>query len=347
VLLSDPTTGEIVYTNRRCARLLGYDDHELAAQRRLIRDVTHHGDQKRSHAEHARLIRGELDEYAVKLRVQRKCGEFVWVHIVATLLRDGKGRPQWCAASLKEFSSSDIREHQLATAEALAGLVTWSWDIKLDRTLASSRFMFGVPKPSVPPSFKEFLLMVHPEDRADVERTVARTIRTGGGYSHEYRLILPNGEIRWIRGMASCLYDEHGELTHLVGALIDRTKAVERQAAAPASNAMRNILKLIERDWNKDIYLSDIAKKCGVSPRAVQRYFAARGLVSFSRYVKRLRLGRAHGLLCEPKARTTVLGVALQCGFQNASHFSRDYRNEFGELPSDTLRNARLIKQQS
>jgi AraC-like DNA-binding protein len=222
--------------------------------------------------------------------------------------------------------------------------VTWSWEVKLDRTLATSRFLYGVPKAFAAPSFREFLLMIHPEDRGAVERTVARAIRTGGGYSHEYRLILPNGEIRWIRGMASCLYDEHGELTHLVGALIDRTKAVERQAAEPASKATRNILKLIERDWNKDIYLSDIAKRCGVSPRAVQRYFAARGLVSFSRYIKQLRLGRAHGLLCEPKPNTTVLGVALQCGFQNASHFSRDYRNEFGELPSDTLRHARQFK---
>jgi len=277
------------------------------------------------------------------LRIRRKTGELVWVNAVATLLRDAKGRPQWCATNLKQFSSAEILEHQLANAEALAGLVTWSWDVKLDRTLASSRFLYGVPKAAPAPTFREFLLMVHPEDRRAVERTVSRAIRTGAGYNHEYRIILQTGEIRWIRCMASCLFDEHGELTHLVGALIDRTKAVERQSAEPASKAMRNILKLIERDWNRDIYLGDLARTCGVSPRAVQRYFFTHGLVSFSRYVKQLRLGRAHGLLCEPKASTTVLGVALYCGFQNASHFSRDYRKEFGELPSDTLRNARQI----
>jgi PAS domain S-box-containing protein len=116
VLLSDPITGEIVYANHRCAKLLGYDDDELAAQRRSVRDVTHHADHKRNVAEHQKLIRRELDEYGLELRVRRKTGEFVWVHIVATLLRDGRGRPQWCAVNLKQFSSADIVEQQLAAA---------------------------------------------------------------------------------------------------------------------------------------------------------------------------------------------------------------------------------------
>lgn len=344
ILLIHPASGEIVYVNHRCAKLLGYDDGELPTQHRLLRDITQHDDHRRNAAQQKKLISGEMSEYTSDLRMRRKGGEFVHVRVNVTLLRDDTDKPHLVAMNLREFSNAEVMEHQLAAAESLAGLITWSWDAKLDRTLASSRFLYGVPKAARAPSFEEFLMLIHPEDRRAVERTVTRAIRTGLGYSHEYRVVLPNGEVHWIRGMANCLYDERGNLTHLVGALIDLTQARERHNSESASKVLRCIVKRIERDWNKDIYLADVAKECGISPRAVQRCLSSSGFVSFSKYVKQLRLRKAHSLLCEPQPNTSVLGVALYCGFQNASHFSRDYRNEFGELPSDTLRNARLIK---
>ncbi|WP_316163875.1 helix-turn-helix domain-containing protein [Bradyrhizobium sp. SZCCHNRI20481] len=39
--------------------------------------------------------------------------------------------------------------------------------------------------------------------------------------------------------------------------------------------------------------------------------------------------------------RTSVSAVAFDCGFGNLGHFARDYRDTFGELPSETLLRSR------
>jgi transcriptional regulator GlxA family with amidase domain len=53
-------------------------------------------------------------------------------------------------------------------------------------------------------------------------------------------------------------------------------------------------------------------------------------------YVKRLRLEKARELLTDGGTKQSVTAVAFACGFLNLGHFARDYRNRFGELPSQT-----------
>jgi AraC-like DNA-binding protein len=54
-------------------------------------------------------------------------------------------------------------------------------------------------------------------------------------------------------------------------------------------------------------------------------------------YVKRLRLEKARRLLIAADTKQSVTAVAFACGFLNLGHFARDYRNQYGELPSQTL----------
>jgi transcriptional regulator GlxA family with amidase domain len=58
-------------------------------------------------------------------------------------------------------------------------------------------------------------------------------------------------------------------------------------------------------------------------------------------FVKRVRLGRAWQKLSYPDADTSVSTVAFECGFGNPGHFAVDYRRQFGERPSETLRRGR------
>jgi transcriptional regulator GlxA family with amidase domain len=50
-----------------------------------------------------------------------------------------------------------------------------------------------------------------------------------------------------------------------------------------------------------------------------------------------VRLKHARRMLAAPNAETTVTLVAFACGFGNLGHFARDYRETFGERPSETL----------
>jgi PAS domain S-box-containing protein len=258
--------------------------------------------------------------------------------MTASLIRDGDGEPQWYVAALTELSEQRILEQQLAATKRLAGLMTWSWDAKSDQATTSGSEIFGFSKGHVS-SLTKTLAKIHPDDRRAVEATIRRSVVTGTGYVHEYRVINTKGEIRHMQGTATCVLDEAGIVTHLVGATIDVTNTKSRQSVERAPEAIREVLKYIEMNWNKPIYLVDVANQLCISPRAIQRYFASRGMTLTS-YVKTYRLRHAHQALGDPKPETSVTGIALYCGFQNAGHFAREYREKFGELPSETLRKA-------
>ena len=145
------------------------------------------------------------------------------------------------------------------------------------------------------------------------------------------------GEIRWLRGFATCLHDAAGEVTNLIGATVDITSTKVRYFE-DVPKAMRDILAHVEDNWNKRLNVEEVAARYGVSSRSIYRFFEARG-DTFTSHVRRLRLRHARRMLIESKPGATVTGIALTCGFSNLGHFAKDYHAEFGELPSDTLRN--------
>ncbi len=63
-------------------------------------------------------------------------------------------------------------------------------------------------------------------------------------------------------------------------------------------------------------------------------------------YLKIQRMKHVHHQLeqAHPLA-TTVFDTAYQCGFWHMGHFSRDYKQMFGELPSDTLKREPVLNQ--
>jgi PAS domain S-box-containing protein len=339
ILLSEPRSGLVKFINKRGLALLGYTAEDVNALQLSLSTLIHPEDRQACAAEFARLLNGEIDQCLLGQKCLRKDGTRLWLQVSVTLVHDDNGEPQWCAVALGEMSQQRILEQQLDAAKRLAGMITWSWEVKSDQAMTSGGAIIGFAKTPVD-TLRKVLLKIHPDDRRAVETTIKRAVATGTGYAHEYRVINKNGELRFMRGTTTCLFDAKGEVSHLVGSSIDVTDVKSRQATEQAPKVIRDILKHVDEHWNKPIYVEDIARLHGISPRAIQRYFASRGMTPLTKYIKQLRLRHAHQELSDPKPRTSVTGVALYCGFRNPGHFSRDYREAFGELPSETLRNA-------
>jgi len=79
---------------------------------------------------------------------------------------------------------------------------------------------------------------------------------------------------------------------------------------------------------------ADLAREFNVSERYVRMVFQSAG-ESMSGFLLRRRLERAAKLLCnEFYARKTITDIALECGFNGASHFGQCFRQRFGLTPS-------------
>lgn len=108
-----------------------------------------------------------------------------------------------------------------------------------------------------------------------------------------------------------------------------------------SSGMIARIEEFIEANWDSPITMEALSETTGISGRTLYRSFAkARGYSPIA-FARKIRFQRAHELLRQPDAATTVIGVSLKCGFSNPGRFALDYRNMFGELPSQTLQAAR------
>ena len=78
-----------------------------------------------------------------------------------------------------------------------------------------------------------------------------------------------------------------------------------------------------------------LAAQFGVSERTFHRVFADRG-TTFERHALRRRVERFRALLSQPRlSNLPIAKLALECGFADAAHASRTFKNAFGATPRD------------
>ena len=343
ISLVDVSQGQIVFANTECARIFGCSQQELSGRQITFIELTHPEDRGRNLAEHQRLISGEISEYRLRKRYLRRDGSIVWARVAVNGIKDSAGTVRWCCAVLEDISEKVRIEQQLSLAESVSGLATWTYAVNTDSSETSNAYnsVFGVGANRHAPSLDEVIKRAHPEDRKSVAATIQRAIATGSGYAQEYRIVQENGDVRWLRSMANCTLDAAGNVTNLVGATIDITDSkniIQRRAPKQISKMLAHI----EKNWDKPLSIDLLAKQAGCSSRQIYRFFAAEGISAVA-YIKKLRLRHARQRLSNPVPGTTVTAVALACCFHNTGHFARDYCSEFGELPSETLRQARAL----
>ena len=80
-----------------------------------------------------------------------------------------------------------------------------------------------------------------------------------------------------------------------------------------------------------------LVKITGASARSIYQAFARTRGYSPKAFLKQMRLKQARSRLQSNDPDVSVTAIALSCGFNNLGDFARDYRELFGELPSETL----------
>ena len=100
---------------------------------------------------------------------------------------------------------------------------------------------------------------------------------------------------------------------------------------------VRRIEEFIEAHWQEAITIERLAAEVGVSARAIFRAFERSRGYSPMAFAKAIRLKRAREILTSGDPRVSVTATAFQSNFASPSRFAKDYREAFGELPSETM----------
>jgi PAS domain S-box-containing protein len=136
----------------------------------------------------------------------------------------------------------------LSLALEASGAGVWSWELATQEVVWSARTaeLFDTPLEELDGSYEGFLARVHPEDRDAVARTIAEALENRDQCRQEFRIVLPDGGIRWIFCMGRCFYDADGQPVRLTGTVTDATsrRASEEALREAKEAAERRALRL-------------------------------------------------------------------------------------------------------
>jgi PAS domain S-box-containing protein len=155
-------------------------------------------------------------------------------------LTDLEGRLLEVQAQLRQS------EQELADAQQLATLGSWSWDINTGLMTWSDELyrILGLHPQQIQASFAASIEHVHPDDREQVLEALERCLRTRERYNLPNRIIRPNGEVRTIRVVGSVIVDEYGTPVRMFGLCHDITELEKTKEAHRA--AERKYQQIIE-----------------------------------------------------------------------------------------------------
>jgi PAS domain S-box-containing protein len=225
--LLDPS-GRRVYVNPAYERMLG-DGRELIGREALV-DM-HPDDRERMQRHFAELVRtgsGPMAEF----RMLARSGEVRHIESHASTIRERSGRVRLVIAVARDVTERKLaeealraRELQLSEAQALADIGSWEWNLVSQRLTWSDHMykLCGLERGGVEPSPELFLSLVHAEDRQRVSRAAQRSRDRGEPYDNPFRIVRPDGAVRWFHGRSVADLDASGRPLRVVGICQDIT----------------------------------------------------------------------------------------------------------------------------
>ena len=141
----------------------------------------------------------------------------------------------------RTHSAVSESEERLRLAMDAAGMGAWDWDLKTGRVAWSGdqEKLFGVAAGSFSGDFDTFLTLVHPEDILGLQaRTAGALANHVTHHRDEFRVVRPDGTVRWMVANGHIFYDESGVPVRMIGVNMDVTERKQAEQALRQSERM-------------------------------------------------------------------------------------------------------------
>lgn len=226
-----------VFFSARWKEMLGYEEHEISNHLDEWAQRVHPDDL----AWVTELIQGHFAKktpfYISEHRVLCKDGTYKWILDRGQALWDEKGNVTRMTGSHTDITERKLAEEKLRKSEAnlvaaqrVAHVGSWEFDLLAQKlTWSEENFrIFGLDPTKPEPTYAELLQLIHPDDQASWHKSAEQVFANGGLYACDFRIVQPNGQIRYAEGRAEALINEQGQVIRLFGTTVDITE--RRQA---------------------------------------------------------------------------------------------------------------------
>jgi PAS domain S-box-containing protein len=145
--------------------------------------------------------------------------------LIISYAADGMRRAKVLQAQASVLKKLQESERRLRLALDGGQMGMWSWDMATNSAELNDQEyeLLGLPKGDGQESTDRIFSSVHPDDVQKFKRVLDEVLERGEVFAHEFRIVRPDGEIRWLAARAQVLRDASGTATRMVGVNYDIT----------------------------------------------------------------------------------------------------------------------------
>ncbi len=162
------------------------------------------------------------------------------------------------AAYIKEYLARreldfhfGLANDRLRLAMEAGASVGWDFDVKSRRNVwfGDLQTIFGIASDPYVTTREDFIRYVHPDDRTRVSEAIADARQNRKLYVAEFRIVKPDGTVRWLAARGKFYYARNGNPERMLGVSLNIT---ERKLAEEALSCMnRRVIEAEERERNR------------------------------------------------------------------------------------------------
>ncbi len=231
-----------IYCNREISMILGYTPEQIQAMGASFISNLYHPDERdmiRLHHEKLKNI-NDHEQHHCEYRMRDVNGQWHWILSQNTVfLRGEDGQVKQVVGTAQDITERKQSEEQLrnlsdrlSLAMKSGGFGIWEWHIPQDLLIWDEQMykLYGISKgDSVVNNYQNWVNGVHPNDREQADAAMQQALRGEQEFTPEFRVLHPDGSVRYIKAYALVQRNERGEPQRMVGLNVDITQAKEAE----------------------------------------------------------------------------------------------------------------------
>lgn len=209
----------IEFVSKNVDSILGYSRDELLKNDFLFADLVHKEDLERVGDEVTQYLDQQLSHWEQNYRIRNKSGHYHWVYDYTRPEYDEHGQVTAIHGYLLDQTdlirtqqALKASENRLKKAQTIAQMGSWECDrVQLKTTWSDELFqILEMDSQNVTPSKEALLQRVLEDDRERVRSALSVSRNSEPGHSFEYRLLMKDGRMKWVKATVETEFNEHG-----------------------------------------------------------------------------------------------------------------------------------------